>query len=34
MRVSNPYVQFDPAVVEQARQIDLLFCLQRYERAT
>ena len=28
---SNRYVQFDPAVVEQARQIDLLSYLQRYE---
>lgn len=28
---SNGYVQFDPAVIEQARQIDLLSYLQRYE---
>ena len=28
---SNRYVQFDPAVIEQARQIDLLSYLQRYE---
>ena len=28
---SNHYVQFDPAVIEQARQIDLLSYLQRYE---
>lgn len=31
---SNGYVQFDPAVIEQARQIDLLSYLQRYERAS
>lgn len=31
MRTSKPYVQFDPAVIEQARQIDLLSYLQRYE---
>ena len=29
--VNNGYVQFDPAVIEQARQIDLLSYLQRYE---
>lgn len=28
---SNGYVQFDPAVIEQARQINLLSYLQRYE---
>ena len=28
---SNRYVQFDPAVIERARQIDLLSYLQRYE---
>ena len=28
---ANRYVQFDPAVIEQARQIDLLSYLQRYE---
>ena len=28
---SNRYVQFDPAVIEQARQIDLPSYLQRYE---
>ena len=28
---SNRYVQFDPAVIEEARQIDLLSYLQRYE---
>ena len=28
---SNGYVQFDPAVIKQARQIDLLSYLQRYE---
>ena len=28
---NNGYVQFDPAVIEQARQIDLLSYLQRYE---
>ena len=28
---SNRYVQLDPAVIEQARQIDLLSYLQRYE---
>ena len=31
MRVSKPYVQLDPAVIEQARQMDLLSYLQRYE---
>ena len=28
---SNRYVQLDPAVIEQARQIDLLSYLRRYE---
>ena len=28
---SNGHVQFDPAVIKQARQIDLLSYLQRYE---
>ena len=31
MRSSRPYVQLDPAVIEQARQMDLLSYLQRYE---
>ena len=31
MRSNRPYVQFDPAVIEQARQMDLLSYLQRYE---
>lgn len=31
MRTSIGYVQFDPAVIEQARQMDLLSYLQRYE---
>lgn len=31
MRRSNSYVQLDPAVIEQARQMDLLSYLQRYE---
>lgn len=31
MRSNRPYVQLDPAVVEQARQMDLLSYLQRYE---
>lgn len=31
MRMSKPYVQFDPAVIEQARQMDLLSYLQAYE---
>ena len=31
MRSSNAYVQLDPAVIEQARQMDLLSYLQRYE---
>lgn len=31
MRVCRPYVQLDPAVIEQARQMDLLSYLQRYE---
>ena len=31
MRTSKPYVPLDPAVIEQARQMDLLSYLQRYE---
>lgn len=31
MRRTNNYVQFDPTVIEQARQMDLLSYLQRYE---
>lgn len=31
MKVCRPYVQLDPAVIEQARQMDLLSYLQRYE---
>ena len=31
MRNNRPYVQLDPAVIEQARQMDLLSYLQRYE---
>ena len=31
MRSNRPYVQLDPNVIEQARQIDLLSYLQRYE---
>ena len=31
MRTAKPYVQLDPAVIEQARQMDLLSYLQRYE---
>lgn len=31
MSVSRPYVQLDPAVIEQARKMDLLSYLQRYE---
>ena len=31
MRTSNNYVPLDPAVIEQARQMDLLTYLQRYE---
>ena len=31
MRISRPYVQLDPAVIEQARQIDLLSYLRAYE---
>lgn len=31
MRSNRPYVQFDPAVIEQARQMDLLTYLQHYE---
>ena len=31
MRTNRPYVQLDPAVIEQARQMDLLSYLQRYE---
>ena len=30
MRTNRPYVQLDPAVIEQARQMDLLSYLQRY----
>ena len=31
MRSNRPYVQLDPAVIEHARQMDLLSYLQRYE---
>lgn len=31
MRSNRPYVQLDPAVIEQARQMDLLSYLQRYD---
>jgi hypothetical protein len=31
MRINKPYVQLVPAVIEQARQMDLLTYLQRYE---
>ena len=31
MRRTNSYVQLDPAVIEQARQMDLLTYLQHYE---
>ena len=31
MRSNRPYVQLDPAVIEQARQMDLLTYLQHYE---
>lgn len=31
MRNSRPYVQLDPAVIEQARQMDLLSYLRAYE---
>ena len=31
MRASKPYVQIDPDVLEQARQIDLLSYLRAYE---
>ena len=31
MRRTNSYVQLDPAVIEQARQMDLLSYLQTYE---
>lgn len=31
MRMSKPYVEFDPAVIEQARQMDLLTYLKHYE---
>lgn len=31
MRSNRPYVQLDPAVIEQARQMDLLSYLQQYE---
>lgn len=30
MKSNRPYVQLDPAVIEQARQMDLLSYLQRY----
>ena len=31
MRINRPYVQLDPAVIEQARQMDLLSYLRAYE---
>ena len=31
MRRNRPYVQLDPAVIEQARQMDLLSYLRAYE---
>lgn len=31
MRMNKPYVEFDPAVIEQARQMDLLTYLKHYE---
>ena len=31
MRMNKPYVQLDPAVIEQARQMDLLTYLRHYE---
>lgn len=31
MKSNRSYVQLDPAVIEQARQMDLLSYLQRYE---
>ena len=31
MRSSNAYVQLDPAVIEQARQMDLFSYLRAYE---
>ena len=31
MRKANSYVQLDPAVIEQARQMDLLTYLRNYE---
>ena len=31
MRISRPYVQLEPAVIEQARQMDLLSYLRAYE---
>ncbi|MDD3222699.1 MAG: DUF3991 and TOPRIM domain-containing protein [Lachnospiraceae bacterium] len=31
MRMNKPYVELDPAVIEQARQIDLLTYLKHYE---
>ena len=34
MRSNRPYVQIDPSVIEQARQMDLLSYLQRYEPST
>ena len=34
LRSNRPYVQIDPSVIEQARQMDLLSYLQRYEPST
>ena len=31
MRMNKPYVELDPAVIEQARQMDLLTYLKHYE---
>ena len=31
MRKANSYVQLDPAVIEQARQMDLLTYLRNYQ---
>ena len=31
MKSNRPYVQLDPAVIEQARQMDLLTYLRHYE---
>ena len=31
MRTNRPYVQLDPAVIEQARQMDLLSYLRAYD---